>query len=144
MNIQPIGLSTKTNFEKNNKQNVAFGNFSTSVTKRDFIRTAIETNELYKIPKKDLKVMVGDFWKNIEQLKETYKDNLFADLHIFKAGPMIWGEAHPTYSRGKLNRFGKGQFALEHEYIIGHGNLFAEKLQKYAKDIEEKYKNRRS
>lgn len=141
MNIQSIGVSNQVQ----NKQKVAFGNYTTSITEEGIVAAIKRVNSYTKIMTEDgVKTLSAKLLGNLDQLRQKYKNNKLVDVHTFLNGDNIFGFVKPSeevISKHFLSGFGKGQFKPFREFIISYGENLVKDIDEHAKVLEERFKD---
>ena len=139
MNIQPIGITTQSNCRNNNSnQNIAFGGYTTSITKeeiKDAIREAQFMEEL------DLGRLTAQLLANLEKLKKKWSASEVVDVHTFLAGSQVWGLVKPSaeITRKKpAGGFGECEQELICESIV-YGERLVDAIEKQAQVLVTRY-----
>lgn len=141
MNVQSIGVSNQIQ----NKQNVAFGNYTTSLTEEGIVAAIKKFNTDTPLMTDDgVKTLSSKLLGNLDQLKQKYKNNQVVDVYTFMEGNNIWGLVKPSkeiISKQFLSGFGKDQFRLYKEFAISYGENLVKEINERAKVLEEIFKN---
>lgn len=145
MNIQPIGVSNQTNFKK---QNVAFGNYTSSITEESLMKSMAFVNRTTGINLADegLKSIAKKLWNTLEELKATYSEDKVVDVHTFidSFDHKLWASVGPSKevkSKQMLDGAGQHNMKLCPEFIISYGAKIKEEITTHAAELREKFAN---
>lgn len=145
MNIQPIKVTNQTNYRNNNnKQNVAFGNYTSSITKKD-INTAIKLidgDNRYGLTKKTLNSLTRSIWGVLKSMNKRYKNNKVVDIKPFIKGERIWvivGTSKEVKEQQALAGFGQGDYGIFSESLISPCLNLKKSVDEHAAALRELY-----
>lgn len=150
MNIQPIKMSNQTNYiNSNNKQNVAFGHYSSSITEEGIKKVLNTISGKTSMLNEDcINFLSSNILKTLSKIQKKYSKDKVVDVHTF-IDPLdnyinIWaqvGTSKEVKSAQPLNGRGQGNVQLFHEFIVSFKGKIKERVDVYADTLRQEYKH---
>lgn len=147
MNIPSIGVSTQTNY---NKQNLAFGNYESSITKKSLKAIITHIDEDFQLGlskglfKRKLNSLTGKLWNSLQSMKAKYRADKVVDVNPFIDGQKVWVMVKPSkeiLSKQFLNGYGQSNFGIFSEYVISSGQNLKKSVNDHADDLRKQYQH---
>lgn len=150
MNIQTVKITNPANYQNisnTNKQNVAFGHYSSSITEEGIKKTINAINA--KTPMLDengISSLTKKLLKTLSEMQKKYSKDKVVDVNTFidHLDNHIWaqvGTSKEVKSAQHLNGWGQGNVQLFPEFIISYGTKMKEAADTYADTLRKEYQH---
>lgn len=147
MNIQAISAPNQVN---SNKQNVAFGNYQSQITKASLKAAISSIDNDMKLGlskgffRKGLNSLTGKLWKTLQTMKKTYEKDQVVDVAPFIEGGRLWVGVQPSSavkSKQFLGGAGQGNFGIFSESLISYGQNLKKEVGTHSDTLRKEYKH---